>query len=308
MKGCAVCQGAATIITGFATGAGGAYGINLKNETSVELNDSGKITSRVNGEDDVGLVLAKAAVTRTLNYFGMEYSGADVNTETDIPVAAGLKSSSIAANSIVLASVGAICEDRNDVKINDIRKFIDSQSISFNGKTVPDEDLINIGIDAAFDAKVTATGAIDDASAAYFGGYSLTRNLERKIVYRGGVEDLDVLIYLPGEKIYSAKIKPSDVKAFAKEVEFIWEGALAGNIYQAITLNGLIHSTAFKQDVTPSILALDAGALACGLSGTGPAVVALSRDKGEKIVDAWSHLEGKTIWAKTNNEKALIID
>ncbi|MBU0761671.1 MAG: shikimate kinase [Candidatus Altiarchaeota archaeon] len=307
MKATALCHGAATIITGFATGKGGAYGISLENKTTVELNESKKIESIVNGEKDMGLVLAESAVKRTLEKFGLNYAGAKVTTETDVPVAAGLKSSSIAANAIVLATAGAIAKEHGDVREVRLSKAESKQEIIIKGENVKGIDLINIGIDAAFDAKVTKTGAIDDASAAFFGGYTLTKNLEREIVYKGGMEELNVLIYLPDRKIYSGSINPADVKPFAKEVDLVWENALKGCIYQAITLNGLIHSVSFKLDPTPAVKALDAGAIAAGLSGTGPAVVALSRDDGASIRDAWSDLEGNIIATKTNNVSARVI-
>jgi len=307
MEGNAVCHGAATIITGFATGAAGAYGIGLENRTKVALVDDGSIVSKVNGEDGVGTVLAEAAVKRTLERFGMEYGGAVIETTADIPHAAGLKSSSIAANAIVLATVAAVAQERGKISERRLNKFMSEQIIEIDGKRVGDIDIINIGIDAAFDANVTKTGAIDDASAAYFGGFTLTQNLERKIVRQGGIEDLTAVIYLPDEKIYSADIKVDDVKGFAKEVDLIWENAMAGNIYQAITLNGLIHSVCFSQDIKATLAALDAGAIACGLSGTGPSVVALARDDGGSIEDAWKGLDGKVIKTRTNNKKARVM-
>ena len=66
-------------------------------------------------------------------------------------------------------------------------------------------ELVNLGVDAAFDAKVTVTGAFDDACASYFGGVVITDNLERKIVKQLPLpEDLIVLFHVPPEKAYSA--------------------------------------------------------------------------------------------------------
>jgi shikimate kinase len=307
MKATVLCHGAATIITGFATGNGGAYGIGLENKTTVELSDSGSVESTVNGEDAVGVGLAGAAVKRALDRFGVGFTGARVTTESDIPVAAGLKSSSVAANAIVLATVAAVASERGEVREVRLSKTMSGQEITVGGKEVTDEEIINLGVDAAFDAKVTATGALDDASAAYLGGYTITRNLDREIVRRGQMEDLNVLIHLPGGESYSGRVKPEQVKAFAKEVDLVWEQARAGRLYSAITLNGLIHSVVFGAGMEPSIAALEAGALACGLSGTGPAVVALVRGDVSPIREAWSGLEGRVIETKTNNEKAQVL-
>jgi len=307
MKSTALCYGAATIITGFATGAAGAFGISLSNETKVELKNDGEFESIVNGEGSVGEELARFCVERTLNEFGMEYEGASVNTQMDIPQAMGLKSSSIAANCITLATVGAIAREKGFVRQKRLNKFRQKQLISIENVEIDDERIINLGIDAAFDANVTKTGAIDDASASFFGGYSLTQNLERKIVQRGEMEELDVLIYLPGEKIFSGSIDVQAVKMFAKEVDMLWDAAKTGNIYSAITLNGLIHSTAFGLDTTPAILALKAGAICSGLTGTGPAIIALCRDNSDDILNEWDGLDGEILKTTTNNKKAMIL-
>jgi len=82
---------------------------------------------------------------------------------------------------------------------------------------------------------------------------------------------------------------------------------LEGQLYTAVTLNGFMHSLAFNLDSEAAMKALDAGAIAAGLSGKGPAVVALARGNVKKIVKAWKGIEGKVIEAKTNNIPAMII-
>jgi shikimate kinase len=308
MKAIASCHGAATIITGFASGRGGAYGIGLENRTTVELDGSGSVESSVNGKAGVGVALAEAALRRTLEHFGAKFTGARVSTESDIPHAAGLKSSSVAANAIVLATVGALAAEGGEIRSRRLTKTRSEQEICVGGQVVADEEILNIGIDAAFDAKVTVTGALDDACAAYFGGYALTNNLTREIIYRGGMEDgLNVLIFLPEGEIHSGAVKTGELKAFSKEVDLLWEEARAGRIYSAITLNGMLHSIAFKQSPEPAVSALKAGAIAAGLSGTGPAVVALARDDGKAIAEAWERLDGAILRTKTNNQKAMLI-
>ena len=98
-------------------------------------------------------------VARVLRRFGLENSfGAKIKTCSNIPIAKGLKSSSAAANAAALAATAAL------------------------GKTLDDLELVKLGVDAAFDAKVTVTGAFDDACASYFGGVVVTDNLKREIV------------------------------------------------------------------------------------------------------------------------------
>ena len=65
-------------------------------------------------------------------------------------------------------------------------------------KTLDDMTILNLGVDAAIEAKVTITGAFDDACASYFGGVVVTDNLKRKIVKRFKVDEaLTVLFYVP---------------------------------------------------------------------------------------------------------------
>jgi shikimate kinase len=308
MKATAVCNGSATIITAFATGRGGAYGIGLENRTTVEINDSGLVVSDVNGQDGVGLGLASAALKRTLEHFSQDFTGAVISTKSNIPLCAGLKSSSVAANAVVLATAGSIAAEHGEIRSIRLNKTESRQELVIDGNVVSEAELLNIGIDAAFDAKVTVTGALDDASASFLGGYTLTDNLKRRVVYHGGMEEgLNVLIYLPEGRIDSASIDPQRLKMFSKDLELLWEQARCGRIYSAITLNGFIHSIAFKLGTEPAMAALEAGAIAAGLSGTGPAVVALARDDGGAIIDAWSKFDGTLIQTKTNNLPARIV-
>jgi shikimate kinase len=52
---------------------------------------------------------------------------------------------------------------------------------------------------------------------------------------------------------------------------------------------------------------MQAGAIAAGLSGTGPAVAAITKKDPDRIMDAWQGFEGKIIETKVNNEKARIV-
>ena len=99
-KGYAWACGAATVLNAVATWKGAAFGIDLKTRAEVELNNSGDILGDVPGVDTR---LIEACVRRVLERFGYDY-GAVVRTDSEIPVAGGLKSSSTAANAAVLAT------------------------------------------------------------------------------------------------------------------------------------------------------------------------------------------------------------
>ena len=114
-------------------------------------------------------------VARVLQRFNAEKRfGAKVKTWSNIPIAKGLKSSSAAANAVALATTAALGETQDDFRI------------------------INLGVDAAFDAKVTVTGAFDDACASYFGGVVITDNWNGKLLSSCRLpDDLVVLFHVP---------------------------------------------------------------------------------------------------------------
>jgi len=288
MKASARAFGAATIVNAIATGKGAAFGIGLKTEATVELNDSGKIVGNIIDSPKEDTKLIEICARIVLEKFHLKL-GAKIETESCIPIAAGLKSSSTAANAVVLATIEAARQENNKIKLSD-------------------HEILDLAVDAALEAKVTITGAYDDASASYFGGAVVTDNMQRKILNRWEIDtDLAVVIFVPEQKIYTATVDVKRTKLIAEEVEIAWKEALNKNIYTAMKLNGLLYSAAFQQNPEIAFSAVEAGAISAGLSGKGPAVVALTRDDPEEITDAWSEFEGITIVTKVNNTKAGIV-
>jgi len=119
---------------------------------------------------------------------------------------------------------------------------------------------------------------------------------------------LNVLIFVPEEKAYTIKVDVGKMKLLSREVNIAWDEALSGNLYTAMTLNGMLYCATTKNNTEIPLEALNAGAIAAGLSGKGPSVVALTRDNVDKIRDAWKQFGGEVVVTKVNNEKARIID
>lgn len=301
MKASALSHGAATIICAFATGKGGAFGVDTETKASVTIRDDGEINAKIIDYPEESTLMLERCVVRVMERFGFDY-GADIMTESNIPIAAGLKSSSTAANASILALVGALAQEHGSLEEVD-----GVQRIMINGEVLDDVSLIKTGIQAAFDAKVTVTGAFDDASASYFGGYTVTNNMEKTIEAQGVVDDLSVLVFLPEGKVYSGDINVDEVKSIAGEIELAWNAAKDGRIFTAMTINGLMHSLMYRQNPDIALEALKAGALGAGLSGTGPSVVAVTDNHADRIKAAWQEFEGTIVEAKTNNIKARIL-
>lgn len=285
--GKAVAHGAVTIVNAISCGLGAALGINLWTEASVKLtSEPNVIEGKIVSDPEENTILIKKTVNRVLKHFNLENEyGAYVETRSNVPIARGLKSSSVAANAIALATFSALNADIDDLTV------------------------VNLGVDAALDAKVTITGAFDDACASYFGNVTITDNRSRKILKQFvPEEDYAVLIYVPPKKAYTANSNIQKMQLMAKEVKSIHKQALLGEYWAAMTLNGLVYSALLGYDPATAVKALSAGAIAAGLSGKGPAVAAVvPAEKSDEVKGVWQHHEGNIIETRINREKAHIL-
>jgi shikimate kinase len=283
----AISHGAATIVNAIATGKGAAVGVDLWTKASVTITDEpGTVKVKILSDSSENPVLAQKTVEHVLKHFALEKElGAKVETKSNIPVARGLKSSSAAANAVALATTAALERSLDDV------------------------DVVKLGVDGAVDAKVTVTGAFDDACASYFGGVVITDNMERRIVKRFELTEAPaVLFYVPAKKTYTADSDVKRMKTMSPVVKIAYKEALNGNYWAALTLNGLIYSSALGYDSSPAVDALTAGALASGLSGTGPAVTAIvPEDEVDAVKVVWQKREGDILEARINQQKARVV-
>jgi shikimate kinase len=286
VKGVASACGSATIVNAIASGKGAAFAVDLRVRAEVELTKrSRKIIGRISNDPRESTKLIETCVKKVLKQLKLDkVYGAKVTTRSHVPIAVGLSSSSAAANATVLATFAAV------------------------GKKPRAMDALNLGVDAAVEAGVTITGAFDDASASFLGDGVVTDNFKRKILKHFDVDPkLSVLIYVPQKKLYTSKIDAKKFKKLANFVDVAHKLALSGDVLSALTMNGLIYSRALGHDPTVAIDALDAGAVAAGLTGKGPAVVAIVKPKN--LIDVkkvWSKRTGKIIVTKPSKIGAKI--
>jgi len=284
--GTAIAYGAVTVINAIATGKGAALGVNLWTKAKVRLTgEKGVVNGKILSEPNEDTTLIRESILTVLKYFHVENEfGAEVETESNIPIAKGLKSSSVASNALVLATIGAL------------------------RKNVDDFTVLDLSVDASIKAKTTITGAFDDASASFFGDITLTDNLKRVILKRFTIkEDLTVLLHIPSEKSYTFKSNVDRMRLIAPQIKVAFREALSGNYWTALTMNGILYATALGYEQKLAIDALEAGAIASGLSGKGPATAAIVYEgQIDKILDAWHSYDGDIIQVKVNHEKARI--
>jgi shikimate kinase len=286
-KASAVAHGAATIVNAIALGKGAAFGVDLWTKAEVQLtSEAGVFEVTITSDPHESTLLVDRTVARVFGRFGLEESfGAKVKTSSNIPAARGLKSSSVAANATVLATVAAL------------------------GKELDDLEIVKIGVEAAFDAKCTITGAFDDACASFFGGVVITDNLNRQILKQFPLpKDLVVLFHVPPQKAYTINSDVERLKTIKPLAQIAFDKALEGKIWDALTLNGLVYSAASDQNTTIAVDALAAGAIAAGLCGKGPAVTAVtSKDSVDKVKAALQKYPGEVIVAHLNSDKAKVL-
>lgn len=273
-SGYAYAHGAGTIINAISTWKGAAFGIDLKTEAEVVLTDLKIVQGYMEEGGDTTLI--ERAVELTLSRFGST-NGAKVATKSEIPIASGLKSSSAAANAAVLATLDALGEKLETI------------------------EAVKIGVQAALDAKVTITGAFDDACASMLGGFVITDNKKMELISR--VErDSEVLILAPEKKVFSSSTNVARSRLMGRWVEMAYKEALEGHYEKAMTLNGFLYCSALGFSTEPIMAALEVGIEGVSLSGTGPAYTALgSPELLDKLEPVWRRIGGKVIRTKVNN-------
>ena len=287
-KGMAIAYGAATIVNAIALGKGAALGVDLWTKAEVSLTDDPKIIKgEIISDKSENTSLIEKTAARIFQYFDLEDKiGAIIKTWSNIPIARGLKSSSAAANAVSLATLKAL------------------------NKKISDLSIISLGVDAAFEAGVTITGAFDDACASFFGDVVITDNSKRKLLKHTRIpEDATVLFFVPRQKSYTANTNISRFKYVKSFVNLAFNEAIHGNYWTALSLNGFIHSSILGYNPDLALESLEAGALASGLCGKGPAVTAVVTDDNiDQVKSVFQKYEGDIIEALINHKKAAVIE
>lgn len=288
MKARALARGGVTVVNAFATGRGASLAVDLPLEAEVELLDDSTdvhVTMTPDADEDPGL--ARAVLAALNARLGTAY-GARIVTRSRIPVSRGLKSSSAAANAIGLAANKAVH--------------------LMEGRSIPEKDVLLLGVEAAIAAGVSVTGAYDDASASMLGGLCITDNRDRRLLARVEPDPaLSAVVLVPARKVRKKDVRDLPYAAVAPLVARAHALALAKEWPEAMTLNGLAYAAVYGADPAPALAALGAGALCAGLSGTGPAVAALAHEADLKAVeDALRGFGGDVLVARVSNARAEV--
>lgn len=283
MEGRARAPAAGTVLNALATGIGSAFAIDLETRAIVELHRETGVSGRIAHDDAADTALIERCVERTLAEYGDgALRGGTVRTESEVPIAGGLKSSSAAANATVLATLDAL--DRDDV---------DPVAAT------------RIGVEAARDAGVTATGAFDDASASMLGGVTITDNSEDRLLSHDAF-DRSVAIYTPPERAYSADADIEACERIGLVAEVVADLAREGAYGKAMTINGFAFSAALEFSPAPMLDVLPA-VEGVSLSGTGPSTVAIGSEEAiARAASRWDERPGVVRVTETDAEGGKI--
>lgn len=297
MEGRAAALGAGTVLNALATGTGAAFGIDVETRATVELDPAADRVEGTIAEDaDADTDLIECCVALATERWG-DGEGGTVRTDSDVPLAAGLKSSSAAANATVLATCDAlelaVGDDPDDPAV-DVTRL----------------EACRLGVRAAREAGVTVTGAFDDAAASMLGGVTVTDNDADELRVREAV-DWDALVWTPPERAYSADADVARCEAVAPMADLVADLALDGRYGEAMTVNGLAFSAALGFDADPAVEAMP-HATAVSLSGTGPSVVAVADPDDpetdlDAVADAWRDRPGTLRRTTTRNDGAAVL-
>jgi len=305
MKGVASAPGAGTVLNALATHTGAAFGIDVDTTATVDLDsDTSAVTGEIAAAPDGDTRLIERCVELVTERFGTA-EGGTVHTDSEVPMAAGLKSSSAAANAAILATLDAL-----DVSVVDP-----------TGKTELGDDTVSaadaeageityleacrLGVEAARDAGVTITGAFDDAAASMIGGVVVTDNDADELLARE-TREWDVLVWTPPERAYSADADVDRCGSIVEMAELVEELALDGRFGKAMTVNGLAYSAALDFATDPAVEAMP-HAEGVSLSGTGPSVVAVGDGESLAAVrEQWAPRDGSLLETTTRTEGARI--
>lgn len=272
-------NGAISIVNAIATGKGSTLGISLKVKVKIQLEPGHSGISR----NFVNDKLVNKIIRTILPANVIKSHFISIKLSSEIPAGWGLKSSSAVSNAVSLACYKLV---------NDNEKIFD-------------RNVLSTAVNSSLWAKVSITGAFDDACACYYGGLILSNNQFRKLIRRDLInENLVVVIYLPTGIARGETRKLSVHKDLFNHA---FKLAVKGDYWKAMNLNGVLTNSILYNNYSPMLDALDGGCLGVSYSGNGPAIAAvLHKDNLELIKNCLSEEDGKIIVANVNNSKATV--
>ncbi len=273
-------HGAISIVNAIATGNGATLGIDTFVKTRLETKDGNGIYITADNKT-ISSRLINRVIQNSVPKKQLEKIRLELDFESNIPTGYGLKSSSAISTGVVMAC-----------------------SKAFNRK-LTDKQILKIGVQSSIESKVSITGAYDDACGCYYGGFNVTNNYKRNLVFRHPApNNLQAVIFLPKSR---KRGNVKNLKNFKSAFEKAWELAKNNDYWNASILNGIATSSILNSNPELIFKLIEKGAISATISGNGPSIVAIMK-KGHysHIKKEFSSLEGNIIISNINNKKAEV--
>ena len=244
--GTGTANGGISVLHAAGLGKGCSVGIELQCEVKL-------VKGEIFPSDEHGLLETVMQVWTESGYPQFDDIGWEIHS--DIPIGQGLKSSA----AVACAAFRAL------------------DNASWTG--LGDFEIVDMAVEAQRRAGCTITGSMDDAWAAISSGWKLVDPSvpsRESILMEGDIEEnLEVLIGLRGSRVSSTE--SFDFVSHSKLFERALASLSGGSILSAISTNGMAVSASMKDDDSLRLCnsLIVRGALAAGISGSGPAVAAI---------------------------------
>jgi len=276
----ATIHSAISIVNAIATGKGAALGISKKVNVEMETSHGNGIIIEVENKSMSSRLINKV-IRKIVSKNELSKTKLKISLDSEVPTGYGLKSSSA-----ISTAVAMVCA----------KLFKPGMS---------DFEILNVGVTASIETKVSLTGAYDDACACYYGGFVVTDNYNKKIIHSEKcLNRVSAVIFIPKSRkrgnIRKLKVSSSDF-------EHAWNLAKKSDYWNAMILNGLATSSILSSEpkIIPKLI--ENGALGASVSGNGPSIAAIVKnDSISKIKKVFSSLDGSTTISEINNKKAEV--
>jgi len=245
-------------------------GISVVNAIASWLGSTMAIDIKI--EAKIGEKGEESDLLRTIkNFFEEKYNikGIEIKVHSPLPPKSGLKTSSAVAVAVIEA-----IKMKYGLKVN--TPLLASK--------------------LCLEAKISITGAFDDALASYCGGISFTNNERNEILDLRDIHDnlLAIILVRSGRE----GIDVYRLRNYKNLFREIFNIAINGDIIKAMRLNGIAVAEILGYETELIEKALKLGALASGITGNGPSIFAITKDGEEgPIYDLFSK-KGRIIVAR----------
>tara|TARA_Y100000590_G_scaffold457863_1_gene611386 strand:+ start:387 stop:1241 length:855 start_codon:yes stop_codon:yes gene_type:complete len=273
-------HGAVSLVNAISTGNGATLGIDTFVKTRLETKDGTGIYITSDNKT-ISSRLINKVIENIVPKRQLEKTRLELDFKSNIPTGYGLKSSSAISTAVSMACSKAFKKDMNDKKI------------------------LKVGVESSIQTKVSITGAFDDACACYYGGFNVTNNYKRDLIFRHPApKNLEAIIFLPKSRKRGNLKK---LKNFKDAFEKAWEFARKSDYWNAAILNGIATSSILNSNPELILKLVKKGAVGATISGNGPSIVAIvKRGHGSNIKKEFSSLEGNVLVSSINNKKAEV--